>query len=55
MDSIKFKIKGIEFEISYRLIFTTVAILLGIILLFMGYVTLVDIKEVIRGGKEFIK
>ena len=55
MKSIKFKIKDIEFEISYKLILTTVAVILCIILLFMGYVTLVDIKKVIKDGRELIE
>lgn len=55
MNSLKFKIKGVEFDISYMSIFLTVLVLVGLILLAFGLVTILEIKKAIDEAKEFIK
>ncbi len=55
MNSFKFKIKGIENEISYMSIFLTVAVLVCLVLLTFGLVTLLEIKKAWEEVKEFIK
>lgn len=55
MDGLKFKIKGIEFDISYKSILITIAVLIGLILLIFGTVTLIEIKNSYKDIKEFFE
>jgi len=55
MDGLKFKIKGIEYDISFKSILLTIAILIGLMLLIFGVVTLIEIKNSYKAVQEFFE